>query len=138
MRHIRMNPDKLIVKTDQHKGEQQQGHSFRRYEMAKGIQLKRICGQFFLIADRTMQDICPVIFPMDDVGAMILQVLGECRTAEGNTRQIPPSVVLLDRIVQRICAAYEVDDEQARTDVLRFCQILESKGYLVCPEGAHE
>ncbi len=112
--------------------------TFSRCEMAKGIQLKRICGQYFLIADRAKQDTCPVIAPINDAGALILQALEEGQPTEEGTRKIPSGGSPLDRIVQRICGAYEVDAGQARRDLIQFCETLESKGYLVCPEGEHE
>ena len=86
-----------------------------RYRCIEGIEVKKICGQYFLVSHRSAWNRCPVILMINETAALLWSHLSE----NGNEKDL----------VGVLQAAFSVDEGQAAEDVSRFCESLYRYGY---------
>ena len=88
-----------------------------RFESPDGIHLKKICGEYFLIADRRMQKRCPVISQINETAARIFELLGSGASVQETAEQITQE--------------YDIDPSLAEADTKRLCRELVDNGFLI-------
>ena len=88
-----------------------------KYKIPEGIILKRICGKNILVVPRKLQTDCSVVTEINDVAALIFEMI-----KEGEPEY---------NIVEKICQDYLITSEKAAEDVQKFCNVLTEKGLLI-------
>ena len=86
-----------------------------RYLALDGVEVKKICGEFFLVSHRNAWDRCPVIFRINETAALLWEHLAK-RENEA-------------QLIAVLQETFPVDAEQAAEDVQQFCESLCRYGY---------
>lgn len=87
------------------------------FQRPDGIYLKKICGEYFLVADRRMQKRCPVISQINETAARIFELLGGGASVQETAEQIT--------------LEYDIDPSLAEADTRRLCRELAENGFLI-------
>ena len=95
----------------------------KRYTATKGVEMKVICGEHFLIAHRDAWNNCPVIFRMNETAALLWKSV--CK----GTTVLELAEILRD--------TFAVPLEQAEEDAGQFCETLCQCGYCAETEAAN-